>query len=465
MSASISSEKIRPPCGTAVYRCVCVLALAFFSATGLGARELGIEQWTTSTGARVLFQSAPEIPMVDVAIDIDAGSRWDPPDQAGLASMTLSMLSKGIRAHGAMPALGEQATSEAFAELAASRGGSVTLDRTSLTVRFLSDAEVRDATVALMARLLAHPVFDADILDREKKRTIASIEESLTQPQYLATKALWKSVYGTHPYGAEASVESVARITSLSLRDFHGRRWQTHRMRITIVGALSSAQAKEISEKLLALMPKSDAPAYRIASSSPAPIPPAKPTRQAIAHPATQSHLWLGMTAIARDDPDFFALTVANYIFGGGGFVSRLTEEVREKRGLSYSVFSAFQPLAQPGPFMIGLQTQKAKAPEALDVVKDTLLAYLKKGPTEKELKAAKQNLIGGFALRVDTNRKLLDNLAQINFYDMPLDYLQTWTDKIAAVTLSDVRRVMNRVVDIDKLSVVVVAGPENFQP
>ncbi len=171
------------------------------------------------------------------------------------------------------------------------------------------------------------------------------------------------------------------------------------------------------------------------------------------------------MPALGRDDPDFFAMTVGNYILGGGGFVSRLTSEIREKRGLSYSVFSAFSPLAQPGPFLMGLQTQTAKAPEALRVVEDTLARFLKDGPTEAELKAAKQNLIGGFALRVDTNRKLLDNLAQINYYDLPLDYLKTWSDKVAAVTTADIRRVMNRVIRPADLSVVVVAGPAGFQP
>jgi zinc protease len=158
-------------------------------------------------------------------------------------------------------------------------------------------------------------------------------------------------------------------------------------------------------------------------------------------------------------------MTVGNYILGGGGFVSRLTEEIREKRGLSYSVFSAFQPLAQPGPFLIGLQTQSAKAPEALEVVRDTLTRFLNEGPTAQELKAAQENLVGGFALRVDSNRKLLDNYAQINFYDMPLNYLQTWSSNIAAVTAEDIRRVMTRVVKPDQLSVVVVAGPEGFQP
>ena len=440
-------------------------ALIAFCAGPALAKELGIVEWITPQGARVLFLQATEIPMVDVSIDVDAGSRWDPASQSGLASMTQSMLSRGWRAADGQPAMNESAISEAFAELAVQRGGSAGLDRASLSLRTLSDADVRVPAVRLMARLMAHPSFDAQILEREKNRSIASIKESLTQPQAIATKALWKSVFGDHPYGLSATPETVAAITAKDLEAFHRKHWQPNRMRITIVGNLTQAQAKDLAQGLFEFFPQQAGQPIRPSLQRPAELVRTAPVRQAIAHPATQSHVWLGMPGIARDDPDFFALTVANYIFGGGGFVSRLTEEIREKRGLSYSVFSAFQPLAQPGPFMISLQTQSARAPEALKVVEETLARFLKEGPTEEELKAAKQNLVGGFALRVDTNRKLLDNLAQINYYDMPLDYLQTWTSKIEAVSAADVKRAMNRVVQANQLSVVVVAGPEGFTP
>lgn len=422
-------------------------------------------EWKTAQGSRVIFMPARDLPMVDLAIDVDAGSRWDPSAQSGLASLTASLLPRGVQAHKGLPAISEQAINDKFAELAAQRSGGASLDRASLSFRFLSDADVIGPVTELVSRLLAHPAFDADILGREKNRVAAAIQESLTQPQALATRALWKAIYGAHPYGAQATVESVQSITASSLQEFHQRFWVPSRMRVTLVGDLSLEQARQLADQLFAYFPPEGS------SASPQQIPPAlesmrvPATRQAIAHPAAQSHIWLGTPAIARHDPDFFALTVGNYILGGGGFVSRLTEEIREKRGLSYSIFSAFQPLFQPGPFLIGLQTQRSKAPEALAVVQDTLSRFLKEGPTEQELKAAQQNLIGGFALRIDTNRKLLDNLAHMNYYDLPLNYLQTWTDKIAAVTLADIRRAMNRAISLDQLSAVVVAGPENFAP
>jgi zinc protease len=450
---------------------VFLAAVAIFGSSTLQARSQDLRQWTTASGARVLFLAAPEIPMVDVAIDVDAGSRWETSARAGLAAMVGAMMPRGIRANGAMPAMNETQISESFAELAVQRGGGVTLDRASISLRTLSDAEVRERAARLLSRMMFEPAFDQAILQREKLRTIAGLRESMTQPQSIATKALWRALYPAHPYGQQATPETLEAITADDLIRFHQQHWQAHRMRITLVGALTEAQARAWVEQLLSAAPATSATGDRSVIHAPSRQYPAplnvqtKAVRQAIAHPASQSHLWLGLPAIARDDPDFFALTVGNYILGGGGFVSRLTEEIREKRGLSYSVFSAFQPLAQPGPFMISLQTQRAKAPEALQVMEKTLHRFLQEGPTEKELKAAKQNLIGGFALRLDTNRKLLDNLAQINFYDMPLDYLDTWTEKVSRVTREDIRRAMNRVVVPERISVIVVAGPEGFTP
>jgi zinc protease len=134
---------------------------------------------------------------------------------------------------------------------------------------------------------------------------------------------------------------------------------------------------------------------------------------------------------------------------------------VREKRGLAYSVYSYFNPLAQPGPFAIGLQTKKEQTGEALKVVRDTLDAYLRDGPTEAEVKAAKDNLVGGFPLRIDSNRKILDNIAMIGFYRLPLDYLDVWTDKVKAVTIAEIRAAFKRKLDADRLASVVVGAQQ----
>jgi len=194
---------------------------------------------------------------------------------------------------------------------------------------------------------------------------------------------------------------------------------------------------------------------------TPLPAPPGLPKGglTQLAHPASQAHIYLGLPAIERGNPDFFPLLVGNYTLGGGGFVSRLYAEVREKRGLAYSVYSYFSPMLQPGPFTIGLQTQKEQTDLALRVVRETLDRFLKDGPTQAELDAAKSNLVGGFPLRIDSNRKILDYLIAIGMYRLPLDYLERWPERVQQVTVQQVRDAFERIVRPEFLSTVVVGA------
>jgi len=174
---------------------------------------------------------------------------------------------------------------------------------------------------------------------------------------------------------------------------------------------------------------------------------------------SAQAHVLIGQPGIARRDPDFLALLVGNHILGGGGLVSRLTEEVREKRGLSYSVYSQFNPGLHAGAFVVGLQTRPDQAAQAVQVAQDVLRRYVAQGPTEAELRAAKDNLIGGFALRIDSNGKLLANVANIAWHDLPLDYLEQWPKKVQALTVADVRAALQRKLQPERMVTVVVGG------
>jgi zinc protease len=189
-------------------------------------------------------------------------------------------------------------------------------------------------------------------------------------------------------------------------------------------------------------------------------VPLARAVELPIAFDAAQSHLLVGQPGIARSDPDYFAIVVGSYILGGGGLVSRLSTEVREKRGLSYSVYSYFSPGRHQGAFTLGLQTRPDQAAQALAVVRDVVRRFVNDGPTAAELTAARANLVGGFALRIDSNRKLLDNLANIAWYDLPLDYLDTWTARVTAVTAAHIQAAFQRVLDPERM-VAVVAGPD----
>ncbi len=185
------------------------------------------------------------------------------------------------------------------------------------------------------------------------------------------------------------------------------------------------------------------------------------PVNENIPFASAQAQVLIAQPGIARNSPDFMAVLVGNHILGGGGFTSRLTEEVREKRGLSYSVYSDFSPGLDAGAFTIALQTRPDQAAEALKVSQDTLRRFVAEGPTEKELKAAKDNLIGGFALRIDSNRKLLGNVSNIAWNGLPLDYLEHWTERVQALTVRDVREAMQRMLQPERMVTVVVGGKQ----
>lgn len=437
----------------AMLRRLCFAFLIGLLAAGPATAALDIQSWTLDNGARVLFVENHTIPVLDVSIEFDAGARRDPQGKSGLAELTGAMLARGVRAAGAEPALSEAAISDRFADTAAQHDVSAGLDRAGLTLRTLSHPDQRNVSVELLARVLAHPSFPQELLVREKVRTIAGLKEELTQPEPITSKALWAAMYGEHPYARHPTPESVEQIVRDDLVKFHRDHYVANRAVIAMIGAVSRQEADAIARELTRRLPQGQP----LPALQPVKVQPAR--EDWIPHPASQVHVALGVPAIERGDPDYFALMVGNYTLGGGGFVSRLMREIREKRGLSYSVYSYFNPLAQRGPFEAGLQTQKDQAAEALDVVRTTIAAFLETGPTPQELQAAKDNLIGGFALRIDNNRKILANIAMIGFYGLPLDYLDTWIQKVAQVSAEDVQRAFKRHLDMAGLSTVVVGG------
>jgi zinc protease len=248
--------------------------------------------------------------------------------------------------------------------------------------------------------------------------------------------------------------ETVEKITRDDLVAFHRSHYTRSNAVVAIIGDVSRAQAEQIAQQLTVALPQAAAqPAL-----PPVPLPGAA-SETRIAHPAAQSHILLGYPGVKRGDPDYFPLYVGNYILGGGGFVSRLTEEVREKRGLAYSVYSYFAPMREAGPFQVGLQTKREQTAQALSVVRDVLGRFIQDGPTAKELKAAKDNLIGGFPLRIDSNAKILDYLAVIGFYQLPLTYLDDFNKQVGKVTTAQIRDAFKRRIKPENMVTVIVGG------
>ena len=422
-----------------------------------------IEHWTQISGVQVFLVPSPVIPMVDVQIDFDAGSRRDPANQAGLASVTARMADKGVLASATEPALDENALSEAWADLGASFGAGASPDRMSFALRSLTYPDLLGKATQLAARQLGEPAFPDAIWQRERETLNAAIKEANTRPATLAARAFNAEVYGPHPYGFEMTQETLARISVADMKAVYGTLIQPCRAKVTVVGAVNRAQADalvtQLFSRLLAKMP-SGCPALP-AVADVAPLD--KPAEQHIAFASAQAHVLIGQPGFKRNDPDYFPLIVGNYILGGGGFVSRLTEEVREKRGLSYSVYSYFSPGLHNGAFTVGLQTRPDQADKAVQVSRDVVANFVTHGPTQAELKAAKDNLIGGFALRIDSNRKLLDNVANIAWNNLPLDYLDTWTQQVEVVTAADIKAAFVRKLQPGKM-VTVVLGAESVK-
>jgi zinc protease len=405
-----------------------------------------IDHWIAPSGAKVYFVETRVLPILDVQIDFAAGTAFAPAAKSGLASLTQGLLDAGAGD------LDEEQIAGRLVDTGARMGGGADTDKASMSVRTLSSKTEREAALDLMRTVLSAPMFPQSVLERERGRTIASIREAETRPDAIASKRFAAAIYPDHPYGVIPTVESVGAVTREDIVAFHRQHYGAKGAVVSIIGDVSRAEAEAIAQRLTEALPAGGGNL----------VPPAvkKPLRGTIkiAHPAAQSHIHIGLPAIQRSDPDYFPLLVGNYTLGGGGFVSRLMKEVREKRGYAYSVYSYFAPRKLEGPFEIGLQTKREQVPDALKVVDEVLTEYIAKGPTPKELAAAKKNMVDGLALRMDSNAKLLGYLSAIGFYGLPLTYLDDFPAKVKAVTVEQVKAAFARHVKAENLVTVIVA-------
>lgn len=424
-----------------------IILLLSFLASGLALAGVKIEHWTAPSGVRVYFVETRVVPILDVQIDFAGGGAFVPAAKSGLAGLTRSLLEAGA---GDMD---EERIAGRLVDLGARLGGSVDSDRASVSLRTLSSKAEREAALDLMRTVLSAPTFPQSVLEREKGRSISSIREAETRPDAIAGKRFSAAIYPGHPYGFSPTVDSVGAVAREDLVEFHRRHYGAKGAVVSIIGDISRAEAEAIAQRLTEALPAGGA----------ALVPPEvkKPLRDVIkiAHPAAQSHVHIGLPAIRRGDPDYFPLLVGNYSLGGGGFVSRLMKEVREKRGYAYSVYSYFAPRKLEGPFEIGLQTKREQVGDALKVVDEVLTEYIARGPTAGELAAAKKNMVDGLALRMDSNAKLLGYLSAIGFYGLPLSYLDDFPAKVNAVTVDQVKAAFARHVKAENLVTVIVAA------
>jgi len=415
-----------------------------------------IQHWKSPSGARVYFVENHDLPMLDLTVTFAAGSGFDVAEKSGVAGLTHRMLDLGAEG------LSEDDIARNLADIGAQFGKNFDADRAGVSLRTLSSAAERVQSLDILARVLQHPLFQEDVLTREKTRLIAGLKEDETKPERIAEKAFGKAVFGTHPYGLPSSgeVSTVENIQRADIEAFYRTHYFAKTAVVAIMGDVTRAEAEAIAQNLTAQLPQG------VEAVQVAPVTmQIKANEQRLIHPATQSHILMGAPGLARKDPDYFPLYVGNHILGGGGFVSRLMHEIREKRGLAYSVYSYFIPMKLPGAYQIGLQTKKNQADESLQLVRATLREFIDKGVTKKELQASKQNIIGGFPLRIDSNKKIVDYLSVIGFYELPLTYLDDFVGNVDKVTTAQIRSAFERRVNPDAMTTVIVGAPETPKP
>ena len=445
MSANINIRRIAP-------------VWVFLLLTGLTSPALAtpqIKQWTLDNGARVFFVESHEIPMLQVTAVFDAGAARDSGEKSGLATLTNRLLREGAGK------LNADEIAVAFEDKGAEFVTDSQRDMAIASLRSLSDRDLLTPSVKLFAQLLAAPTFPQVSLDRERQRALIGLQQNAQSPGDLAGIAFYRALYGAHPYaqrpeGTKAGLQAIMRDDLLA---FHQRYYVGSNAVLAIVGDVSISEARRISRHVLGGLPQGEHAPLIPPVTDPDPAVAGKPLR--ISFPSTQSHILMGEAGMTRNDPDYFPLYVGNYVLGGSGLVSRLSDEVREKRGLSYSVYSYFAPMRERGPFTMGLQTRNKESARALQVMRDTLEKFVTEGPTEKELGDAKKNLSGGFPLRLDSNGKIADNLAMIGFYALPLDYLDTYIDRVEAVSVQQVRDAFKRRIHPAHMVTVIVGGKD----
>ena len=391
-----------------------------------------IQTASLDNGLKIMLIEAHNVPMVAMQLSMPAGSRFDPQGRAGTASMLASMLSDHTAKHD------DKAWAEWLDAEALRLGSGANRDILSLSLTTLKES--LPIGLDAFAEALLQPGWNKKRFKLLQEDAVSGAIKSQEEPGVRAGDATAALLYGKHGYGHRAggTAESLAKISLNDLKSLYAAQSKPMGSVLAISGDIT------MDEVLALLKPRLQAwqGAPRTAALAVATPSVVKGQKQSIVMPTTQTLVQFSRLGITRSDADFFPLFVMNHLLGGGGFGSKLMEEVREKRGLVYGVYSYFMPLAAPGPFVITLQTRASQAAQAAQVVSDVMQALADGHVDDKHVQATKANLIGGFAQRMDSNRERVGLMAMIGFYQMPLDYLQRWTEQVESVTVADVKRV-----------------------
>jgi len=421
-------------------------ALAVFPPSASATK---IERIVSPGGIEAWLVQDPSVPLIAFDFAFKGGATQDPPDRPGVAAMVAGLLDEGAG----------NIDSTSFHERVESKaielGFTATRDYLMGSVRTLTDNQ--DEAFDLLRLAITAPRFDASDVERIREQTLSGLRRATTSPNELASQSWWATAFAGHPYArpTRGTLESVPTITAADLRNFTRNVFARDNLKVGIVGHIDAAAAGELVDRVFGSLP---------AKGTLSPVANANPQglgrKIAISLDVPQSVLMIGGAGILRKDPDFMAAFVLNHVLGGSAFSSRLYKEVREARGLAYSVYSAVMPLDYAALFMSGTATRSDRADQTLEVMQAEIRKMAETGPTEEELAKAKSFLTGSYALRFDTSTKIAEQLVQIQLDELGIDYIDKRNGLVDAVTMADVKRVAKRLLNAGML-VTVVGKPQ----
>lgn len=410
--------------------CGTIFCILFSSITYAKTILPSVYRWKTTHGTPVVFYQAMEVPMLDINMAFYAGSAYDQ-NQFGLSALTSELIDQG---NGQFSA---DQIADQFAEVGSQFATESSRDSIVLSLRTLSDSAALTQSIKNFTRILSQPNFPENAFQQKKNQQLLLIKQREESGDYIADKTFYQTLYQNHPYAhpIDGTIHTVEKIQLQDVKHFYQKYFVAKNAVLVLVGAINPAQAKKIAEEITLHLP---------VGKKAISIPEAKSLNEEmnieVPMHLTQAVLRMGQTGINQHDKDYFPLLVGNYILGGGSLVSQLALEVREKRGLTYGVYSQFVPLRGQGPFLISLSTKKEQSHEAEQLIRDTLTNFIQKGPSVAELNAAKQYLKGSFPQSIASNQNMAHVLLKIAFYELPHDYLETYLQNIEAVTAKDIQ-------------------------
>jgi zinc protease len=420
--------------------------------TLVASKVIPIHSWNTSNGVKVLFVPTETLPIVDIDVSIDAGSSRDG-SQYGIASFVSEMLNQGTKT---MPSADEIAIG--FEKVGAMYNVSVDRDKTEIGLRSLNIKRNQelDKLITLFADVIANPSFNDKNLDVVREQTLVKIKYNDQLPKNVAFKEFFKLLYNDHPYAHNiyGETNTVQELTKEALQQFHKQYYVAENAVISIVGGIHRDKAKALAEIIALKLPKGTK-----AESIPAVQPLTQKVVKKIDFPVNQSQILVGRLGLDVTDPEKYALTIGNYILGGGNFSSRLFKNIRVANGLAYSVYTSLDPMQQPGPFFATLETKVANTKNALKLLQDDCQDFITTGPTESEVEKAKKYLIGSIPMAFDSNSNILSAVAALGFYNLPLDYYDNYAANIEKVTLEDVKGAVAKRLNLDNAVQVVLSA------